>query len=88
MSSSSDDHTASLDSVVDQEDVGEEIWTAEPLNRKQTSPSLWGRNVAKKRRDSGLEYLSDKTRKLSKLGVLVLPVAAPRNAMMLLVRKM
>ena len=64
MSSSSDDHTASLDSVVDQEDVGEEIWTAEPLKRKQTSPSLWGRNVAKKRRDSGLEYVSDKTKKV------------------------
>ena len=49
---------------MEQEDVGEDKWTAEPLKRKQSSSSLWGRHMAKKRRDSGLEYVSDKTKKV------------------------
>ena len=38
------------------EDAAREIWAAEAQQRKKIDVSHWGRNVAKKRRDTGKGY--------------------------------
>ncbi|KAK4327432.1 hypothetical protein Pmani_002096 [Petrolisthes manimaculis] len=46
--------------VVTQPETEGDIWSAEPQWKRTEDVSQWAKNVAKKRRDSGLEYISVK----------------------------
>ena len=50
--------------AVPQRDVNENIWSAEPQQKRKGDLSKWSKNVAKKKRDSGEEYVSDKTKRV------------------------
>lgn len=56
MASSSNAPATSEESVHQQQQYGEEKWTASPQKKRKRAPSAWRRNVEKKRRDSGQEY--------------------------------
>lgn len=58
MSSSIVDRVDSPAPVVTQPETEGDIWSAEPQWKRKRDASQWAKNVAKKRRDSGLEYIS------------------------------
>ncbi|KAK4313325.1 hypothetical protein Pmani_015313 [Petrolisthes manimaculis] len=58
MSSSNVDRVDSPAPVVTQPETEGDIWSAEPQWKRTGDVSQWAKNVAKKRRDSGLEYIS------------------------------
>ncbi|KAK4317767.1 hypothetical protein Pmani_011165 [Petrolisthes manimaculis] len=58
MSSSNVDRVDSPAPVVTQPETEGDIWSAEPQWKRTGDVSQWAKNVAKKRRYSGLEYIS------------------------------
>ena len=81
MSSSSDERSDSPAPVVPQVDAAMDMWSAEAQKKRKGDVSQWGRNVAKKRRDSGQEYVSDKGKRVIDTKTVGLPVTALRSAL-------
>lgn len=56
-----------------------DIRSAEAQKKRRGNPQLWGRNVAKAKRDSGQEYVSDKTKNVVAARVVGPPCTCPRR---------
>ncbi|XP_027213404.2 uncharacterized protein [Penaeus vannamei] len=56
-----------------------DIRSAEAQKKRRGNPKLWGRNVAKAKRDSGQEYVSDKTKNVVAARVVGPPCTCPRR---------